>query len=221
MIAAGRPGGNQQTMDYLALSRMFATAIGANMMQFSQAAAPQGGSVELTVGKTVLATGKGFDQDQIAKLKDACGIRNAQQIPAVWLVIQATNGKSIDTYRMHIAKAINSWCRSHHINRDKAIFLKAEFFEDLVALCFNPGGPVAQFHSVARGKLMLACRSLTAVEAKEAQEYEEAAAATKQTRAARPRPQLQCTWTSSSILELTVACYGRYLGITVTITRSS
>jgi hypothetical protein len=74
------------------------------------------------------------------------------------------------------------WCRLHHINRDKSIFLKAKFSEDLVALRFNPGGPVAQLHSVAQGMLMLACRLLTAVEAKYCREYEEAAANTKHTR---------------------------------------
>ena len=57
-----------------------------------------------------------------------------------------------------------------------------KFFEDLVALQFNPGGPVAQFHSVAQGMSMLACRSLTAVEAELCREYEEAAAYTKYTR---------------------------------------
>jgi hypothetical protein len=100
-----------------------------------------------------------LDQDQIAKLKDACGVRNAQQIPAIWSVIQSTKGKSFDTYRAHIA------CWSHHIDRDKSIFLEAKFFEDLVALRFNPGGPVAQYHSVARGMSMLACRLLTAMTA--------------------------------------------------------
>jgi hypothetical protein len=35
--------GNQQAMDYLALSKMLATTIGSNMMQFSQAITPTGG----------------------------------------------------------------------------------------------------------------------------------------------------------------------------------
>ncbi len=35
--------GNQQAMDYLALSKMIATTIGSNMMQFSQAITPTGG----------------------------------------------------------------------------------------------------------------------------------------------------------------------------------
>ncbi len=83
--------------------------------------------------------------------------------------------KSIDTYRAHIAKSINSWCRAHHIDRDKSIFLEAKFFEDLELLRFNPGGPVAQYHSAARGMSILACRSLTVVEAELCQEYKEAA----------------------------------------------
>ena len=174
--------GNQQAMDYLALSKMLAKTIRSNMMQFSQVITPMGGGGGATGGKTALATGKEFDQDQIAKLKDACGVCNAQQIPAIWSVIQSTKGKSFDTYHAHIAKSIDLWCRSHHIDRDKSIFLESKFFEDLVAMRFNPGGPVAQFHSVAWGMLMLACRSLTAVDAEFFREYEEAAADTKHSR---------------------------------------
>jgi hypothetical protein len=86
-------------MDYLALLKMLATTIVSNMLQFSQAVAPQRGVAAAMGEDTALATGKGFNQDQIAKLKDACGVHNAQQIPAQWSVIQATKGKSIDTYR--------------------------------------------------------------------------------------------------------------------------
>jgi hypothetical protein len=134
-LAAGIPG-NQQVMDHLALSKMLATTIGSNMMQFSQAITPTGGGGGAAGGmgdETALATGKGFDQDQIAKfkIKDACGVRNAKQIPAIWSVNQSKKGKSFDTYRAHIAKSINLWCHSHHIDRDKSIFLESKFFEDL------------------------------------------------------------------------------------------
>jgi hypothetical protein len=146
--AAGPSAGvtsNQPAMDFLKLSQMLSTTIGTNMLQFSQAVNPTGGTAGATGSETALATGKGFDQDQIAKLKDACGVRNAQQIPAIWLVIQSTKGMSFDSYRAHIAKSLELWCRSHHIDRDKSIFLEAKFFEDLVALRFNPGGPVVQY----------------------------------------------------------------------------
>jgi hypothetical protein len=162
---------------------MLSTTFGTNMLQFSQAVTPTGGAAGATGSETALATGKGFDQDQIAKLKDACIVRNAQHIPAIWSVIQSTKGKSFDTYRAHIAKSLELvWCRSHHIDRDKSIFLEAKFFEDLVALRFNPGGLVAQYHSVARGMSMLACRSLTAMAAEFCREYEEAAENTRHTR---------------------------------------
>ncbi len=109
--------------------------------------------------------GKGFNQDQIAKLKDPCGICNAQQIPAIWSIIQATKGKSFNSYHTQLAKSIDAWCHLHHIDRDKSIILEAKFFKDLMALCFNPGGPVAQYQSVARGMSMLACRFLMASKA--------------------------------------------------------
>ncbi len=47
---------------------------------------------------------------------------------------------------------------------------------------FNPGGPVAQYESVAQCISMLACRSLLAIEAEYQQGYKEATKQTKQTR---------------------------------------
>jgi hypothetical protein len=124
----------QHGMDYVALSKMLATTIGTNMMNFSNAIAPQFSAASSTGSDTPLSTGKGFDQDQIAKLKDVCGVYNAQHIPAIWSVIQATEGKSINSYWAHLSKSIESWCRAHHINHDKSLFLEAKFFKDLVAL---------------------------------------------------------------------------------------
>jgi hypothetical protein len=49
-------------------------------------------------------------------------------------------------------------------------------------LRFDPGRPVAQYESAARGISMLACRSLTAVEAEYQWGYEEASEQTKTTR---------------------------------------
>ena len=166
-------------MDYLALSKMLATTIRSNMMQFSQAITPMGGGGEPRATKQPLPLEKG--STKIGKLKDACGVRNAQQTPAFWSVIQSIKGMSFDTYHIHITKSINLWCRSHHIDRDKSIFLEAKFFEALVALFFNPGGAVAQFYSVVRGMLILMCRSLMAVEAEFCWGYEEAAADMEET----------------------------------------
>ena len=56
--AAGIPG-NQQAMDYLALSKMLATTIGSNMMQFSRAITlTGGGGAGSTGGETALAIRK-------------------------------------------------------------------------------------------------------------------------------------------------------------------
>ncbi len=89
-VALTGTAGNQQGMDYLALSTMLARTIGYKMFQFSQSITPQVGAAGATGGKTALVTGKGFNQDQITRLKDACGIHNAQQIPSIWSVIQAS-----------------------------------------------------------------------------------------------------------------------------------
>ena len=131
------------------------------MLHFSQAVTPTGGAAGATGSETALATRKGFDQDQIAKLKDACGVRNAQHIPAIWSVIQAIKGKSFDSYRAHIAKSLELWCRSHHIDRDKSIFLEAKFFEDLVAAFqFRRAGraiPLCGARDVDVGVLLAVC----------------------------------------------------------------
>ena len=102
--------------------------VGPNLLQFSQNIAAQVGTAEpIGGGDTALATGKGFDQDQIAKLKDVCGVRVGAHIPTIWAVIQASKGKSYDSYRTHIAKAMESWARANHIELDKSIHLDSKF----------------------------------------------------------------------------------------------
>jgi hypothetical protein len=166
--------------------QLLASTVGQGMMQFSQAVATQAatrGAASPGQGAiTPLEASKGFDWDQIAKLKDACGVMLAKDIPNIWFVIQSTKGKAYDTYRDHLKKSIKAWCRTRHIERDKSIYLTAKFFDDLIALRFNPGGPVVQYESAARGISMLACRSLTAVEAEYQRGYEEALEQTKTTR---------------------------------------
>jgi hypothetical protein len=178
-VTAG-PAANEG-MDYSALARMMATTVGTTMMHLNQAVAPKGGGQGLLGNKTALSTGKGFDQDQVAKLKDACFVCKAQQILEIWSVIQATTGKSFNSYRAHIANSIDAWCHSHHIDRDKSIFLESIFFKDLVALRFNPGEPVAQYQLVVQGMSILACCLLTASKAEYCRDYKEAAASTTNT----------------------------------------
>jgi hypothetical protein len=168
-------------VDYLTLSKMLATTIGTNMLQFSQATALLVAAGGNSGAKTALVTRKGFNQDQITKLQDAFGVCNAQQILSIWAVIQANKGKSFDTYCAHLAKSVNSWCHSHHIERNKLIFLDAKLFDDLVALRFNPRGPVAQYQSAAQSMLMLVCRLLNAVEVECRRKYEEAVMHTRHT----------------------------------------
>jgi hypothetical protein len=76
-----------------------------------------------------------------------------------------TKGKAYNTYCNYLKKSIESWCRTWHIEQDKSIYLTAKFFDNLAAMRFNPGGPMAQYNLVARGMSMLACQSLTAIEA--------------------------------------------------------
>ena len=99
------PKASNTAAEYIALSKMLAT----NMLQFSQNIAAQvGTAAPIGGGNTALATGKGFDQDQIAKLKDVCGVRVGAHIPTIWAVIQASKGKSYDFYRANISKAMET-----------------------------------------------------------------------------------------------------------------
>jgi hypothetical protein len=85
--------------DYIQLSHLLATTVGQGMMHFTQAIAPYaqaGTGLSGTAG--ALETGKGFDRDQIAKLKDACGVQQAKDIPNIWYTIQSTKGKAYDAY---------------------------------------------------------------------------------------------------------------------------
>jgi hypothetical protein len=121
----------------------------------------------------------------------------------------------MDTYCAHLSKSIESWCRAHHIDRDKSLFLEAKFFKDLVALRFNLGGPVAQFHSVARGMSMLACRSVTAAEAEQSCKYKEAAASTKHTRSLDDllkRNRGSAVWPAANYMDLKLNI-GTYCGL--------
>ncbi len=167
--------------DHLQMARLLASTVGQGMMAVATQSGG-GGAGLLGQGTTPLDMSKGFDRDQIAKLKDAYGVALAKDIPNIWSIIQEMKEKAYNTYRDHLKKSIESCCRSHHIERDKLIYLTAKIFEDLVTLRFNPGGPVAQYESAARGISMLACRSLTAVKAKTKQGYEEASELTKTTR---------------------------------------
>jgi hypothetical protein len=92
------------------------------------------------------------------------------------------NCKTFDIYRAHLAKSIYLWCCTQHIERDNPIYLPAKFFENLITLRFNLGGLVTLYESVARGISMLACRSLSPVEAEYQWGYKEATEQTKQMR---------------------------------------
>jgi hypothetical protein len=75
--------------DYVQMSRLLASAVGQGMMHFTQAVTPQAAVGASLPGQiTTLNTGEGFDRDQIAKLKDACGVSMAKEIPNIWYIIQ-------------------------------------------------------------------------------------------------------------------------------------
>jgi hypothetical protein len=178
IASASQPGTPNQAADYVNFSRILATTVGSSMLQFTQAVLPSAAAGPATP----LEMGKGFDKDQIAKPKDACGVIDTRAIPNIWFVIQLTKGKSFDSYQAYIAKSTESWSRANHIEQDKSIYLPSKFFEELVALRFNPGGAVAQYSLVAKGLSMLACRAVTVVEAEYQWGYEEAMDQTKGTR---------------------------------------
>jgi hypothetical protein len=86
-----RAGNQPQFQDYLQMLQLLASTVGQGMMQFSQAVATQAatrGAASTGQGAiTPLKVSKGFDRDQIAKLKDACSVMSAKDIPNIWFVI--------------------------------------------------------------------------------------------------------------------------------------
>jgi hypothetical protein len=93
--------------DYLQLSQLLAATVGQGMMHFTQAVAPQAPAGAILLGQ-MASTGKGFNQDQITKLKEACEVTLAKDIPHIWYVIQSTKGKVYDMYCNHLKKSIES-----------------------------------------------------------------------------------------------------------------
>ncbi len=74
---------------------------------------------------------------------------------------------------------------------------------------------MAQFHLVARGMSMLACRSLTEAEAEQSCEYEEAAVSTKHTRSLDELLKQNCgrtVWPAASYMDLKLNI-GTYCGL--------
>ncbi len=79
--------------DYIQLSHLLTTTVGQGMMHFTQAVAPHAqAGTGLSGAAGALEMGKGFDRDQIAKLKDACGVQQAKDIPSIWYTIQVLTG---------------------------------------------------------------------------------------------------------------------------------
>ena len=68
------------------------------------------------------------------------------------------------------------------MERDKSIFLKQQYLDDLVKLRFNPGGRVAQYESADKGISMLVCQSLSAAEVENLRGYEDSSEQTRSTR---------------------------------------
>jgi hypothetical protein len=109
--------------DYSQLSCLQAATVGLGMMQFTNALVPQAAPGAATLGQTAsLKIRKGFNRDQIVKLKDACGVNMAKDIPHIWYMIQTMKGKAYNTYHNHLKKSIESWCCTWHIEREKSIY---------------------------------------------------------------------------------------------------
>jgi hypothetical protein len=72
---------------------MLAATVGQGMMQFTQALALQATPGAATLGQTASLKMGGFNRNQIAILKDACGVKLAKDIPHIWYMIQTTKGK--------------------------------------------------------------------------------------------------------------------------------
>jgi hypothetical protein len=136
MALGKRPAGNwpptnaiaqqRPLHDHLHMAHLLASTVGQGqgMMQFTQAAATQmtaGGAGTLGQG-TPLEMSKGFDKDQLANLKDTCGVMSAKDIPNIWSVIQVTKGKAHDSYRIP-PQEINGFVVQELIHQERQVNL--------------------------------------------------------------------------------------------------
>ncbi len=98
-----------------------------------------------------------YDEFQKAMVQGFAHTPSAAGLPHIWALFCQT--KSLDTHRLHIKEAMNLWARNNGVTINRGMYLTKPSIEDIVNLCFNPGGSAAYYDTAEKGISILLCRS--------------------------------------------------------------
>ena len=130
--------------------------------------------------------GKEYDEFQVAVLRGFAHSHNIADIPAVWQMFQYT--KHIETHRDNIKREMVSWAKNAQPDQvpiDRGVFFPNSVMKDILALRFNPGGPIAEAVTADQGLSILICHPRT----------------TEGKAAMRRREQLEATYKQKTVAE--------------------
>ena len=122
--------------------------------------------------------GKDYDEFQIAILKGFSHSHRIGDIPKIWPMFQYT--KNIENHRDNIKREMVSWAKNAQPDQvpiDRGVFFPNSVLKDILALRFNPGGPIAEAVTADQGLSILICRPRT-IEGKAAMKRREQLEAT-------------------------------------------
>ena len=107
--------------------------------------------------------GRDYDEFQVAILRGFSHSYNISDIPPVWQLFQYT--KQVDTHRDNVKRHMKTWANNakpDQVMIDRGLYFTTQTMKDILALRFNPGGPMAEVATAGQGLSILTCRPLTA-----------------------------------------------------------
>ncbi len=113
-----------------------------------------------------------YSENNVAALKEYCGVVDPARIPLIWDSFQQT--REIAAHRHNIRVSMTKWAKQTGKEIDKAPFFMDQTIQDIVNLNFNPGEAVPTYASAQRGVSILTCRSKTAHEVETIKDNKEA-----------------------------------------------
>ena len=91
----------------------------------------------------------------ISSLKGFANTGTAAQLPRMWGIFQRHT--ELKTLRFELRKDMEVFARRNHITLDRGIHFNKNFFDEVTAGRFNPGGAVAVYESAGQGISPLVC----------------------------------------------------------------
>ena len=101
--------------------------------------------------------GRMYSENNVAALKEYCGVVDPARIPLIWDSFQQT--REIAAHRHNIRVSMTKWAKQTGKEIDKAPFFTEKMIKDIVNLNFNSGEAVPTYASAQRGVSILTCHS--------------------------------------------------------------